>query len=574
MKQNFRYLILISTFFLGTTSVIISSVIKVEAAPTNTETAKVQSEIQGDNSHKVKISGLNGSNALTKTTQLTLISQGSNQNLTSNELGSSSGKDLMSQITSVAELSDIQPTDWAFQALQALVERYGAIAGYPDRAFRGNRAMSRYEFAAALHAALERINELIASGSVEGVTQEDLATLRKLQAEFTDELTIVGDRLDVLATRTAQLEANQFSTTTQLSGSAIFALTDAFGEQAGEDNNTVFQQRVRLNFDTSFTGKDRLRTRLAFGNFEQFDLPTEEGRLGFDSNSDGGLEIGDLEYRFPLGEIVTVLVEVNDAGVHDFTDVINPFFASSDSGAISRFGRRNPIYRMPHTNAGLGARLKLSDALSFDFGYLAGEANNPNSGTGLFNGDYGAISQLTFTPSDRLAFGLTYIHSYAGAGEGLNSGTGSTAARLNQLGPLEIELPAVANSYGIEANYRINDSLAMGGWIGYTSARVISLGDAEIWNYALTIAFPDLGKGNLGGIVVGMQPKLTGVSDGLRAVGQVRDPDTSLHIEGFYRYQLTDNIAITPGIIWLTAPNHNENNDDIVIGTIRTTFEF
>jgi len=573
MKQIIRHLLLMSTFFLGTTSVI-SSVIKVEAAPTNTETAKVQSEIQGDNSHKIKISGLNGSNALTKTIQLTLISQGSDQNLTSNELGSSSGKASMSQITSVAELSDIQPIDWAFQALQALVERYGAIAGYPDRAFRGNRAMSRYEFAAALHAALERINELIASGRTEGVTQEDLATLRKLQAEFTDELTIVGDRLDVLATRTAQLEANQFSTTTQLSGSAIFALTDAFGEQAGEDNNTVFQQRVRLNFDTSFTGKDRLRTRLAFGNFEQFDLPTDEGRLGFDSNSDAGLEIGDLEYRFPLDEIVTVLVEVNDAGVHDFTDVINPFFASSDSGAISRFGRRNPIYRMPNTNAGLGARLKLSDALRFDFGYLAGEANNPNSGTGLFNGDYGAIGQLTFTPSDRLALGLTYIHSYAGAGEGLNTGTGSTAARLNQLGPLEIELPAVANSYGIEANYRMNDSLAIGGWIGYTSARVISLGDAEIWNYALTIAFPDLGKGNLGGIVVGMQPKLTGVSDGLRAVGQVRDPDTSLHVEGFYRYQLTDNIAITPGIIWLTAPNHNENNDDIVIGTIRTTFEF
>ncbi len=573
MKQSFRCLLLISTFFLGTTSVIFF-VIKVEAAPINTETAKVQSEIQGDNSHTVKISGLNGSNALTNTTQLTLISQGSDQNLTSNELGSLSGKDSISQITSVAELSDIQPTDWAFQALQALVERYGAIAGYPDRAFRGNRAMSRYEFAAALNTALERINELIASGSAERITQEDLATLRKLQAEFTDELTTVGDRLDVLAARTAQLEANQFSTTTQLSGSAIFALTDAFGEQAGEDNNTVFQQRVRLNFDTSFTGKDRLRTRLAFGNFEQFDLPTEEGRLGFDSNSDGGLEIGDLEYRFPLGERVTVLVEVNDAGVHDFTDVINPFFASSDSGAISRFGRRNPIYRMPNTNAGLGARLELSDALSFDFGYLAGAANNPNSGTGLFNGDYGAIGQLTFTPSDRLAFGLTYIHSYAGAGEGLNSGTGSTAARLNQLGPLEIELPAVGNSYGIEANYRINDSLAIGGWIGYTSARVISLGDAEIWNYALTIAFPDLGKGNLGGIVVGMQPKLTGVSDGLRAVGQVRDPDTSLHFEAFYRYQLTDNIAITPGIIWLTAPDHNENNDDIVIGTIRTTFEF
>jgi carbohydrate-selective porin OprB len=52
------------------------------------------------------------------------------------------------------------------------------------------------------------------------------------------------------------------------------------------------------------------------------------------------------------------------------------------------------------------------------------------------------------------------------------------------------------------------------------------------------------------------------------------DPDTSLHIEAFYQYQLTDNVAITPGLIWLTAPDHNASNDDIVIGAIRTTFTF
>ena len=40
-------------------------------------------------------------------------------------------KDAMAQVTSVSQLSDVQPTDWAFQALQSLVERYGCIAGYP-----------------------------------------------------------------------------------------------------------------------------------------------------------------------------------------------------------------------------------------------------------------------------------------------------------------------------------------------------------------------------------------------------------------------------------------------------------
>ena len=56
----------------------------------------------------------------------------------------------MSQVTSVSQLRDIQPIDWAFQALQSLVERYGCVSGYPDKTFRGNRALTRYEFAAEL----------------------------------------------------------------------------------------------------------------------------------------------------------------------------------------------------------------------------------------------------------------------------------------------------------------------------------------------------------------------------------------------------------------------------------------
>jgi len=51
------------------------------------------------------------------------------------------------QVTSVSQFSDVQPTDWAFQALQSLVERYGCIAGYPNGTYRGNRALTRYEFA-------------------------------------------------------------------------------------------------------------------------------------------------------------------------------------------------------------------------------------------------------------------------------------------------------------------------------------------------------------------------------------------------------------------------------------------
>ena len=90
----------------------------------------------------------------------------------------------MAQVTSVSQFSDVQPTDWAFQALQSLVERYGCIAGYPNGTYRGNRAMTRYEFAAGLNACLDRVNELIAAATRDLLTREDLITLQRLQSEF------------------------------------------------------------------------------------------------------------------------------------------------------------------------------------------------------------------------------------------------------------------------------------------------------------------------------------------------------------------------------------------------------
>jgi hypothetical protein len=109
--------------------------------------------------------------------------------------------DSMGQVTSVSQLSDVKPTDWAFQALQSLVERYGCIGGYPDRTYRGNRALTRYEFAAGLNACMGRVNELIAAATADLARKEDLATLQKLQEEFAAELATLRGRVDTLESR-------------------------------------------------------------------------------------------------------------------------------------------------------------------------------------------------------------------------------------------------------------------------------------------------------------------------------------------------------------------------------------
>ncbi len=102
------------------------------------------------------------------------VSNLSDNSAVDQELSSNS----MSQLNSVSSLRDVSPTDWAYEALRSLVERYGCIVGYPDRTFRGNRALSRYEFAAGLNACMQQMERLIAGS--ESVLKEDVATLQRL----------------------------------------------------------------------------------------------------------------------------------------------------------------------------------------------------------------------------------------------------------------------------------------------------------------------------------------------------------------------------------------------------------
>ncbi|OUL37060.1 hypothetical protein BV372_03985 [Nostoc sp. T09] len=503
------------------------------------------------------------------------------------EAENSPQEQVMSQVTSVSQFSDVQPTDWAFQALQSLVERYGCIAGYPNGTYRGNRALTRYEFAAGLNACLDRVNELIATATADLVTKQDLATLQRLQEEFSAELATLRGRVDALEAKTAELEANQFSTTTKLQGEVVAVVSDVLsGSQVngGEiiDQNTSLGARARVELVTSFTGKDTLFTRIQMNNILSPNIGTPEGNLFFAGDGTNDAFIDALYYQFPIGEKLQVIALANAAAADDITDTINLFDGDGGLGALSSFGTRNPIYYQMN-GAGLGVNYDFSEQLALSLGYLTGAANDPTPGNGLFNGGYGALAQITFKPSDRLKVGFTYINAYnqelATGSNRANVGSFLGGVVQNLTGSEEaFPVPTSSNSYGLEASFAISEKFVLGGWVGYTNTRnlstagdTINRGSVDIWNWAVTLGLPDLGqKGNLAGFIFGMEPQVT--SSNIN--GLDRDQDTSYHIEAFYQYKVSDNITITPGVIWLTAPDHNEQNDDIVIGALRTTFSF
>jgi hypothetical protein len=317
------------------------------------------------------------------------------------EVASTSAADLsanpMGQVTSVSQLSDVKPTDWAYQALQSLVERYGCIVGYPDRTYRGQRALTRYEFAAGLNACLDRISELVSSSTADLATKEDLATLQRLQEEFAAELTALRGRVDALDTRVAELEANQFSTTTKLAGEVIFSLAQGWGAYRGSDRpnttpailsftdgargrdtQTAFNYRLRLNLLTSFTGNDVLITGLQVYNFlgdpnsiqgtlgysDVLGLNSSQVRLGYEpqfpgtnpqnlsSLSPNTARLYKLLYIFPVVKNLTFFVGSN-AETSDAFPAISPF-ASDTQGALSRFAGYNPVVRVSGGTSGTG----------------------------------------------------------------------------------------------------------------------------------------------------------------------------------------------------------------------------
>ena len=100
----------------------------------------------------------------------------------------------ISQAT-LSQENKVVPGSWAYQSLKSLQDR-GILKGYPDGTFRGDRPLTRDEFAAGLNSALEKTLESFAAG--ERVTRDDLLALQQLQLDFKAELAALKNRVSAL----------------------------------------------------------------------------------------------------------------------------------------------------------------------------------------------------------------------------------------------------------------------------------------------------------------------------------------------------------------------------------------
>ncbi len=554
------------------------------------------------------------------------------------------------QVTSVNQFSDVKPTDWAFQALSNLVDRYGCVAGYPNGTFKGGQAMTRYEAAALLNACLDRITE---------VTDE----LKRLMDEFEKELAVLRGRVDGLEAKVGELEATQFSTTTKLQGDAVFVIgANSFGGNQGNPNTaaflplganpnsalpatnananrfpannrrdwggTVFNYDLRLNLLTSFTGKDLLYTRLRAGNFQNspfggnpYNLMTLDrafsANVGSAAGSTGNdiVAIDRLYYRFPIGRDFTALLGAKARNT-EFLAITPWFYRSEILDVFTLHGAPGTYNKATGATFGLMWKQNVKKGKPFfavSTAYVSprGDDGNPNRG-GLMNERSGGTwtTQAGISGKQwRFAFAWSYVQC------GTNFRRGTQFAQPG-VDCTNITTPAGFENNGGRAAYSNNFATTLAwqpkksGWLpsinlgwGYnamtqpelnpltstvrvgrttvtvpngfsrvpTFSESTNRGASQSWSVGLQWSDVFM-KGNQAGMAVGQPVFATSLRNG------ETPQDGNFAWEWWYKFQVTDNISVTPALFYLSRPNGQfttvGQSSSVLGGLIQTQFKF
>ena len=539
----------------------------------------------------------------------------------------------MSQVNSVSELRDVQPTDWASEALTSLVERYGCIVGYPDRTFRGDRAISRWEFAAGINACMNVMERLLQENVA--VIQEDINKLQTLAQQFEQELAALGARVDNLEVRTAYLETHQFSTTTKLSGSVFMNLTNASAggdirvnaaslegplelRRAGRDPvtgeplvlnqpdnaQTTFSYLTWLTLNTSFTGNDSLVTQLASGNgnspanvfasagmYNTFGVPytdqTAGPNLGSDRNT---VVIRELFYTFPAADNVQITVgpRVNWYRYFDY----NRFtFFLDGAGSFNSGG--STLLNAIDRGAGAVVSWNIIPELQLNVSYL-GEGNeflpgppyNTSSDPqkGLFGGTNTTTAELSYAASDTFNLRVLYTYSMINALDGTIGGTtGEPLYGIADAGPgrgLDVNPNdgglnnSPANTVSVNFDWLITPGWGVFGRYSYGNTILKPINqDVNANSFQVGMAFPDLGKEGAQATLSYLVP-FDVVAGQEFLVSNGGNGGTQYEIELTYYYPINDNIAMVPNFLFIGHPNNFSNNPSIFVSNLRFQYSF
>jgi hypothetical protein len=514
----------------------------------------------------------------------------------------------------------VKPTDWAYQALSNLIERYGCVAGYPNGTFKGGQAMTRFEAAALLNACLDRITE---------TTDE----IQRLQNDFAKELAVLKGRVDGLEKKVGTLQATQFSTTTKLEGDTYWTIGAAsfgnsgrsFGNTAANTNGfnnpnygaTTFNYDVRLNLRTSFTGKDLLYTRLRAGNYQQsafagspYSLLALDRAFPGSNNSgfattNGSFYLDRLYYRFPVGKVFTAGIGpmarnteflaiapfyyTDHAGLDFFQLHGAPGTYNKATGGTFALIWKQPVKKgKPYFTASTSLVSPGSNASDADGSYTTATGTSVKAGGIL--GAYSADSWLTQIAyvKDSWKAAFAYRYGKCGGDSNYTNRRGSQAAitALSCLGVNDSTsnfalswawqpqkkgtfVPSMSLGYGYSSYTQGSLQPGQGSTFGALGSAgqngTANIAATQSWTVALQWldAFK---KGNSAGLAVGQPSFVTALRNG-------KTPqDGNYAWEWWYKIKMSDQISLTPTFFYLSNPSSAGLNTPTSNGTGANVF--
>jgi hypothetical protein len=221
---------------------------------------------------------------------------------------------------------------------------------------------------------------------------------------------------------------------------------------------------------------------------------------------------------------------------------------------------------------GVGFDWLLSKRARLQVAYGASNGNNSSEGF-LFSGDSNVLGvQLLLVPGNNVQTGLAFVYGYSSTGR-LNTFTGSAIADASGY----INLPSNIYALSGTLQWRLTPTVTFSTWGGLSITYAnITNAFAVTTNFMFALGFSDpFGRrGDLFALMIGQPPRLIQVAGYTGANGGLLENSSSLHLEAFYRFSLTDRISITPGLFVVTNPGNIDDNNTIYVGTIRTTFRF
>ena len=278
---------------------------------------------------------------------------------------------------------------------------------------------------------------------------------------------------------------------------------------------------------------------------------------GFDSGNT--VKIARLYYSFPVGDFTVVGGPV--VRMDDMLPVWPSAYPSAMTYDFFTYAGAPGAYNLA-LGAGAGVYWT-SDDFTVSTSYLStnGNDSNPNTGgIGTNGADFSATTQIAYAPEN---WGIAAAYTKAsGNSDKLYIGNANPAGvSISGLG-------GQTNSWGLSAWWMPEES----GWIPSVSTGVgMTYADApgddeESASWYVGLEWSDAFiEGNSLGMAVG-QPTFD--TDADRGNGYAW--------EFFYKFQVTDNISVTPAITYLSKPFPTQDSDGLnaLSGLIKTQFKF